>query len=172
MSIQGTESEITVEDSTQLQFTIKLPEGLLQTDRFDVLLAKYAPDIAREARDFWIAEAGRRLKSSKRQYQEAIMLEGVSGSSFTISLTDPLAVAVETGAPGFDMKPGLLGQVVPMNLGKQEVPASPTFRTVTSAGKWKHPGWEARNIVDDVINEITEVIIPKYVQKIIEDLTA
>jgi hypothetical protein len=154
-----------------IELDVKLPEGLITDGRFDQLLGRYANDIAGEARDFWISEAGRRLKSSKRRYQDSIVLEGgASASGFTLSLSDPLAIAVELGSQGFDMKPGLMGKVVPMNLDKQEVSTSPTFRTVTRAGGWVHPGWEARNIIDDVATEIVDTIIPKYIQKIIEEL--
>lgn len=168
--IEGTDTSL-IATQMQLQVNVKLPKGLLNADEFDRLLEKYSQDIAREARDFWIAEAGRRLKSSKRRYQDAIVLESVSGGGFTMSLNDPLAIAVETGAPGFDMKPGLMGKVVPMNLEKSESASyTPTFRTVTQQGKWKHPGWEARNIADAVIDEVTEVIIPKYIQKIVLEM--
>ncbi len=167
--IHGTDTSV-VAGQMNLQLEVKLPEGLLEDDRFDKLLARYANDIAGEARDFWISEAGRRLKSSKRRYQDAIQLVSADVGGFTITLSDPLAVAVELGAQGFDMKPGLMGKVVPMNLDKQEVATSPTFRTVTREGKWKHPGWDGKNIIDDVIEEIVDKIIPKYVQKIIEEL--
>ncbi len=170
MSIYGTDAFIVTGD---LDFSINiiLPDGLLEADRYKELLDKYASAIAGEARDFWISEAGRRLKSSRQRYQDSIVLAHVDGDGFMLMLTDPLAAAVEVGAPGFDMRPGLMGKVVPMNLGKQATVSDHTFRTVNKfTGKWKHPGWEGKNIADDVITEIVEVIVPKYVQKVIEEI--
>lgn len=170
--IHGTDTS-TVASGTDLRINVKLPKGLLKADEFDRLLAKYMPEIAAEARDYWIAAAGRQLKSSKRVYQDAIMLESAGNSEFTLVLSDPLAAAVELGATGFDMKPGLMGKVVPMNLNKQDPDSyTPTFRTVTREGQWHHPGWVGRNIRDQVIAEITDVIIPKYVQKIVIEMIA
>jgi hypothetical protein len=171
--IHGTDTSV-VASKQDIRLTVQLPKGLLNVDKFDQLLEKYSADIAGAARDFWIAEAGRRLKSSKRQYQDAIVLESASGGGFTLALTDPLAVAVEFGASGFDLKPGRLGKVVPMNLDKLEVPTieSATPRLVTSRGKWKHPGWTGKNIIEDVITEVTDKIIPEYIQKIVEELVA
>jgi hypothetical protein len=151
---------------------VKLPKDLLDSEVWKQKLAAEIPAIAGEARDFWISEAGRRLRTSRREYQDAIVLEGIAGDSFTLTLSGGyLPWAVELGAPGFDMKPAFAGRIIPLNVDRQIVFTNPTFRYCSPDSKgWKHPGFEGMHIRETVIEEITEVLIPKYVQKIIEGL--
>jgi len=161
-----------VSGGLDLSFNVILPEGLVNSARFDQLMEQYAPSIAGEARDFWVSAAGRRLSSSRQRYQDAIQLEDADGSGFSISLNDPLAVSVELGEEAFDMKPGLMGRVVPMNLGKVPFPSREdvTFRKVTPGSDWIRKARPGKHILDSVTDEIMEVIIPKYIQKIIEEM--
>lgn len=101
---------------SQLRVTIKvtLPEQLLRAPKaFERKLPSAVRKIAMEGKSFWKAEAGRKLRASRNAYQQGINFTMVDTLSFELTLTDPLGVAVETGAPGFDMKPGLLKNALP-----------------------------------------------------------
>jgi len=153
--------------------TLTLPENVLESSWWGRQLAAELPKMAGEARDFWISEAGRRLKSSRHEYQKAIELQSLSGNSFSLSLGGEfLPQAVELGTEEYDMKPGLAGKIVPLNVDRQVVFSSPkVFRMcrVWSDG-WIHPGFEGANIRDAVAEEITEVLLPKYIQRVLEAL--
>lgn len=164
----------TTPEMSEFQFVmnVEFPENLKNDQAFTSSFSRYMDDMAREARDYWLAEAGRRLKSSRKAYQDSIMLFPGNGLTFVLILDHPLAVAVEAGADSFDMKPGLVGKTVPLNVNHDLPPTpNPRFRAVgPNSQGWIHPGWEGMNIIDDVVNELTEVIIPKYIEMIIEEM--
>lgn len=172
--IEGAQAAATT-TSLGINIEVKLPKGLLDSDRFDQLLAKYAPQMAAEARDYWITEAGQRLRTSRQQYIDGIQLVQADGAGFMLSLTGDLAVAVEQGGSSADNPANDSDKhFIVMNLDKEVVNpyfpvySNPTFRKPGNLGP--HPGWQGVNIIDDVINHVMDVIIPKYVQKIIEEL--
>jgi len=129
--------------------------------------------IAREALEFWRNEAGRTLNTTRLRYQSALYIYEDFSEGTVISLTtqnDSLLDAIENGATGFDMKPGLLKGAV-----RRVIPIGdkPDFRTVsTSQGsdKWMHPGWEGINLKDVTDDYIDDVLIPKHLEKLLEKL--
>lgn len=64
--------------------------------------------IAMEGKSFWKSEAGRKLKSSRRVYQNSIKMDIISDTSFTLQLEGFLACSIDDGNSKFDMKPGFL----------------------------------------------------------------
>lgn len=65
--------------------------------------------IALEGKSFWKSEAGRKLKSSRKVYQNSIKMDMTGNTSFSLRLEGFLACSVEVGNPKkFDMKPGFL----------------------------------------------------------------
>lgn len=136
--------------------------------------------IAREAKRFWHSEAGRRLKSSRKDYQATLSTQKIVGGHAVIlggkgtKRQKALALSVELGSLAFDMKPGLLKgekwRVIPLNPTRAVINKKPIFRTVTPAqkGMWIHPGIRAYNISINVENYIDRVLIPKYIDPILE----
>jgi hypothetical protein len=170
MSLFGSDI-ITVASSMEISLDVKVPKDLLSVDAWRAAIVKYTPDIANEARDFWMTAAGQRLKTSRREYQDAIILEYVNDDTFKLSLLgSTLASMVELGTSSFDMKPGFSGKIIPLNVDRQVVFTQPKIFRRGSSDGWIHPGFEAANIHEDVIEEIAENIIPKYAQMIVEGL--
>lgn len=95
--------------SPQIHIDVTFPEKLLD---YDKRLTKKLPGtmrrIALEGKSFWKSEAGRKLRSSRRAYQDAINMQVVDELSFYLTLDGFLAFSVDVGGAGFDMKPGLL----------------------------------------------------------------
>jgi hypothetical protein len=144
-------------------------------EEFDTQFKKSIKKMAYEAKEFWQSEAGRRLKTSRESYQKALAVyESESGASVRLGGSGTkdqrwLAKAVETGIPSFDMKPGLLAgadrRIIPVT---DRVSGQTKFRTVAKYGqdhKWVHPGITGIHLQDEVIKELNETIIPKYVEK-------
>ncbi len=98
----------------QVNIDVRFPETLLD---FDKRLKKKLPGmmrrIAMEGKSFWKSEAGRKLKSSRKVYQDAIDMQVVDELSFYLTLEGFLAYSIDTGNKGFDMKPGLLKNAMP-----------------------------------------------------------
>jgi len=157
---------------------------LFPTKKLKAKLQAALNRVGRDGKNFWKSEAGRRLKSSRIAYQAALEWEADLQSGVTIGLSGGtssqnfLANAVESGAPSYDMKPGLLkGRAmlrVPLNVDRRVVFSNPkVFATVTkdsATDSWVHPGWEGMNIVDDVINELNDEIIPRRLGELLEKL--
>lgn len=92
----------------------------------------------------WLMKAGQELDTTFKDYSDAIKVRKLS-NGLELSLKGWLPVALETGCPRFDMKPGLLGnrysRVIPIHDG-------PIFRTVSvnsPPNSWWHPGLQARD---------------------------
>lgn len=115
---------MTVPPNVSVKVTV--PEDLIDllTTRVQRKLPGAVRRIAFEAKSFWKSEAGRRLKSARREYQDAIEVEIKAGeASASLLLTGSmLAYMVETGSPGFDMKPGLLKNAKPVDHLKKRYP--------------------------------------------------
>jgi hypothetical protein len=83
-----------------------------------------------------------------------------------VRLTGWVPVAIEQGAPRFDMKPGILGsresRVIPLDKDPVE------FRTMKAQSSgWWHPGLQARSIAAQVQKEM-----PRLVDDVFKPLTA
>ncbi len=98
----------------QVAMDVKFPEALLD---FDKKLKKKLPGtmrrIAMEGKSFWKSQAGRKLKSSRKAYQDAIDMQVVDELSFYLTLEGFLAYSIDYGGKSFDMKPGLLKNALP-----------------------------------------------------------
>lgn len=157
---------------------------LFPTKKLQAKLQSTLNRVGRDGKNFWKSEAGRRLKSSREAYQAAIEWGADMQVGVTLGLTGGsksenfLANAVEFGYPAFDMKPGLLKSKalvrVPLNVDRRVVFSNPkVFRTITNKSpvdSWIHPGWQGMNIVDDVVDELNDNIIPQRIGELMEKL--
>ncbi len=138
-------------------------------------LKEVAGRAAVEGKEFWSEEAGRRLNTTRNRYQAALYIQEDFGAAggLTIGMhpTDKLVIAIEEGAPGFDLKPGFLKgaarRVIP-------IPNPPKdMRVVTDqqgSDKWMHPGWDGMNLVDETDKQLDDVIIPKHLNELFDKL--
>lgn len=156
---------------------LSLDENLIKFEEFGVEFERQfhlrLKKMAYEGKEFWKTEAGKRLNSTKKGYQDSLVVADNGDETYTITLAGPggrgtkeerwLAVAQEQGIAGFDMKPGLLKG---RNIRRIRL-ADGNFRMVVpeAVGKWIHPGFAPLNIQEDVTKEITEVYVPKYMKE-------
>lgn len=107
----------------KLSIEVNFPQSLLQAPK---KLTKKLPGtirrIAMEGKSFWKAEAGRKLRSSRKKYQDAISFTMTSNLSFDLTLNDPFAYRLEAGSAGFNMKPALLKNALPWPPKKRKFP--------------------------------------------------
>lgn len=122
-----------------MSIKVTLPEKLLQAPRaFEKRLPGAIRKIGMEGKSFWKAEAGRKLQSSRNSYVSGLKFNLVDATSFVLELDNPLGVAVEVGAKGFDMKPGLLKNADPWPPKKRKLPrAVAASMLVKSPTKYK-----------------------------------
>jgi inner membrane protein involved in colicin E2 resistance len=130
--------------------------------QFDKELEKGLKSLAEEVDTTWKKFAEERLNQSRAQYVEGIHVD-VIDKDVQCELRGFVPVAVETGLAGYDMKPGLLGtaalRVIPIGKRAGESPRL-TPLTMNSKG-WKHPGFQARKIHEDVQSKVADEIMPK-----------
>src|SRR5690606_35184537 len=82
---------------------IELPDELIDLPKnLKRKLPKTMRRIALEGKSFWKSEAGRKLKSSRMEYQKSIDMQIVDNTSCYLVLQGFLAVSVEHGRKGFD----------------------------------------------------------------------
>ena len=102
---------------------VHFPEALLD---FDKRIKKKLPGtmrrIAMEGKSFWKSEAGRKLKSTRKAYQDAIDFKVVDEISLYLALEGFLAYSVDQGNKGFDMKPGFLKNALPWPPKRRRIP--------------------------------------------------
>jgi hypothetical protein len=107
-------STMLIQPQSQIAIDVTFPEALLD---YDKKLKKKLPGtmrrIAMEGKSFWKSEAGRKLKSARKPYQDGIDYKVVDELSFYLTLTGFLAVSVDQGGSGFDMKPGFMRSALP-----------------------------------------------------------
>jgi hypothetical protein len=169
--------------SVQVSLKMKIPDSLLQ---FEKRLQKKIPGmmyrVAVAGKSFWKTLAGQKLKSSRTRYQKAIDME-TKDTVFTLKLEGFLPVVVERGGTGFNLQPGFLKnkqfRVIPLNINRYVNMTKPSmYRTVsvntttTTTGKnWQHPGWKnPANLIDEVLKELDQTIIPKELKKALEGM--
>lgn len=134
--------------------------------------------IGYEAKSFWQSEAGKRLTRSRDVYQKSITVSVKADNTVSLQIGGRggnatsrqkwLAMAVESGIPSYDLKPGFLKggmmtRVIPLDTKDQ----GRIFRTVKAVGqenKWIHPGLKGLNLADYVVEELNNNIIPKYTE--------
>lgn len=154
----------------ELNLDVHIPDDFLSLKGFDSALQAAMRDMANEARDFWVTQAGQRLKSTRSEYQQAVSVDTVGDTGFSLKLSGGfLPYALELGMPAYDMNVKR-GQIVPLNVDRQVVFSNPKVYRTGTGEPWKHPGFEGLHLADAVAEELTNVIIPKYIQKVIEEL--
>ncbi len=181
-------------------FEIILPAGL---SKIHSKVTKKLPGLIRRitlaGKNFWKSEAGRRLKSSRKVYQDAIDFEITGKLEAVLVLTDRFAVDVEFGSNSFDMKPGFMKgakpwtgkrkfpaairdllkakspiqmyRIIPLNVKRSVVMTKPkVFRTIHDQSTgWKHPGLKGANIIPVVMQELNKNIIPKMLDEFMKE---
>lgn len=125
-----------------LEISVELPSGFLDTEEFEKALPKALKTAGILAKTYWESEAGKRLKSSRRDYQKALSMEQVSNTEVHITLggankvgkKNTYVIAVELGGPKFDMKPGFLASPY---TNKKKIPRA--VAEVLHKWPWKSP---------------------------------
>lgn len=132
------------------------PNGQALNNAVDKAVSEGLDNLVNELETRWLRHAEMKLNTSIQDYMEGVSVAKTKDGA-EITIKGWLPVALETGAPGFDMKPGLLAgrdfRVIPMHDGE--------FRTVSKNSppeSWKHPGLEARNIHEAVEAEADDII--------------
>jgi len=158
--------------------TTKMVDGMLpNADELEDMIIDASWEAAEEAKDFWSAEAGRVLNTTRERYQRQIgtyqSFEDADAGIVVMLNTDndKLVKAIEDGAPKYSLKPGFLQnrqtRVIPMKV------ASPPFRTVSAkaqATPWEHPGFIGLKLAEIVDDELDQTILPKHATRIFKKL--
>ncbi len=145
---------------------------------FDGVIDEGLDTLAEEIEWSWREKAAKKLRESKEEYLDGLSVERI-GNDIQGKLTGPLAVAVETGAKSFDLKPGFLGnrlsRIIPMGEYKggdgPVVPQIGRFRTVSvGSSGWIHPGWEPRAIHEEIQEEIDDTLADKVFGSLVDQI--
>jgi len=155
-------------DSLSLDINVVIPPDFLSTSQFESALPAAIKNMANDARDFWLTLAGQNLKSSRIAYQQAIRVDVVEDSSFSLLLDGPLAFSVEKGSEPYPMHIGY--KVAPLNVDREVYFTNPKVFVRGKGKPWMHPGLPGVNFAKHVVEELHTVIIPRHIQKIVEDL--
>lgn len=154
-----------VSAGTEIEVNVKLDEKILDASEYEAAFIGAMDGIIAEAKSFWETEAGRRLTTSRQQYQEAITGNVINGVGILRLEGDFLPYAVEVGTPGFSMRRGFVGKVIPLNLSRQAVFSSPDAYRQGNGAEWDHPGFPGVRILDTVMHELEQNIIPEHITK-------
>ncbi len=128
--------------SLNVSVEIDVSPQLFVTEEFISELPKALRKIGILAHAFWESEAGKRLVSSRRDYQKALSMELLDDRTVQITLggthlvgkKNTYVVAVELGGPSFDMKPGFLNSKF---VNKKKIPHA--IAANLKRWKWKPP---------------------------------
>lgn len=178
---------------------VDIPDDLLSANEFSKKLPRTLDAIAKEAKQFWEAEASRRLTSSRDKYVSSIRIEGTSiyleggfandvengkdqYSLYSLFLKSrklrprpvkmPRAVAASLPRTG---RKATTWMVIPLNLSRSSNNVPTAFRNFHDAQPttmWQHPGFKGVQIMDAVVEELENNIIPKYIEKLIDEVIA
>lgn len=94
-------------DGPSMTISIDVPPDLMNSKEFEARLPEALAEAALEAGTFWESEAGRRLTLTRERYQRSIHVNQ-HGDDISITLEDPLAVAIDQGSSAFSLRPGFL----------------------------------------------------------------
>ena len=146
-------------------------EDFLNAEVLDENLYQAVRGMAEETKDFWYTIAGKRLKSTRAKYQESIKLEGYTSETFDVVLDGGfLPWALEVGTDPYPMNVPQ-GKIAPLNIDRQIVFTSPSvWRSGGGIKPWEHPGFPGFNMRDDVVEELLDAILPKYLDEILSKL--
>jgi hypothetical protein len=150
---------------------IHVPDQLFDIEALEDALDRVLHNIAWEAEDFWKTIAGQRLKTTRKEYQDAIRTTGTATQG-TISIVLEggfLPHALELGTPGYPMHVRR-GQIVPLNVNRQIIFTSPEVWATGTGQPWMHPGFPGFNMRNDVVDHIRDVLAPKYIGEALEKL--
>lgn len=122
--------------------------------------------LAEEIEWQWRKKAAETLEATRDEYLSSLSVDRY-GNEIQVQLNGEMATAVETGSEPFDLKPGFLGgalyRIIPIAPGyPRHNPRSNEarrFRTVSRNSppdSWWHPGIQARNIGQQVQDELKE----------------
>lgn len=135
----------------------------IEGDQFEQLLQELEKNIEegmremhKEIEQIWRSKAAQTLHKSLDKYNEGLSFE-LSGYDTLVKLEGYLPVGIETGAPRFDMKSGLLQNKNPNIIPLEGNTGAKEFRTVSSNSapdSWWHPGLQARAISQQVMEEL------------------
>ena len=151
-----------------LRFGVDLPEFDLDkmSEEIEEMVRDGMPKLRRKIRAAWDEKASQIFSAStQKRYMQGVRFS-VDKDSLEIDVVIKgwLPVALETGAPRFDMKPGLLqgrdSRVIPMHDGG--------FRTVSIRSpqdSWWHPGLQATDLAGEVQKEIPDMLPKVFTRK-------
>lgn len=142
-------------------------------------------DIAIEARNLWETIAGQNLNKSRQRYIKAITFKQNSDSvSIGLDPTDPFPTLLEMGKEAFSLKPGFLKNAMKVDKAGRPMRVIPLgtegtqvmrFRTVVEGkhqppNNWEHSGLKAKKFHEEVIDELSDRIIPKHIGMVIDEV--
>jgi len=105
---------------TGLDIEVHLPKGLLDMKAFEKKLPRTLKNIAKDAKQFWESEAGRKLKTARVKYREGVKVIALDNRTILIEL-DAFGATLEK-SKGFDMKPGFMSSPNVKIKGHQKLP--------------------------------------------------
>lgn len=149
---------------------VKGLDNLFSMERFNESLSKEVRIMAEGSKNFWFSIAGKRLKSSRIEYQKAIKLEGITSDTFDLILDGGfLPSAVEIGTDPYPMNVPK-GKIVPLNVHRQIIFTSPQVWRTGVGEPWKHPGFPGFNMREDVVEELLFTLLPRSLDEILSRL--
>ena len=185
--------------AANVSIDVDIPQDLFGAEALIARMPGTIEDIVIEAAAFWEAEAGRRLKTSRKEYQKSIHFTQ-EGDQWSLTLEGKVANMIEQGFDKYDMKPGLLSgpnsrpgpvkiptlvrkffirtgrpkatryNIVPI---PQPGGGDPLYRTVTDASpasSWIHPGFKGVHIAESVADEMMNHIIQDKLGRMVDEV--
>lgn len=144
---------------TGFDIKVHIPRGLLDMKKFNKALPKTLKNIAKDAKQFWESEAGRKLKTSRVKYRDGVQVTVVDARTILIGLSK-FGGALERGKP-FDMKPGFMNsgkikikghqklpKFVSMMLAKAPISVPTMKRYLIIPMRWSQGGTKFRTVSD------------------------
>jgi hypothetical protein len=148
-----------------IRLEVEYDEPLFNVNAFHESWSASIGKMAEATKDFWTTIAGQRLKSSRLEYQESIKLEGTKSDSFTVALDGgflPWALEVGTGTYPMALEKG---KIAPLNVNREIIFTSPQVWVTGTGEPWNHPGFPGFNMRNDVVEELTNTIVPKHIEE-------
>lgn len=144
-------------------------ENDLQT-AFDDMFDEGMDQIEKELERVWREKASSTLKTSKEDYLNGLSVER-TGNDIQFVLKGALPIALEEGAPSYDMKPGLLKNLTHRTIPINSKTSNPVFRQLSTKSKgWIHPGFKPRKIHEEVMDE-AEAIYSKVFEELVSRIS-
>lgn len=148
------------------------------TEKLQDKLSDVAYKAAEDGKTFWSEEAGRRLNTTRNRYQESLYIYEDFSEGVVIGMqpADKLVLAIEEGAPGFDLKPGFRkgqpgsSRMIPMAQPPSANSAARFYFSDQRPDAWMHPGWKGMNLVDETDKQLDDIIIPKHLNELFDSL--